>query len=49
REQRRAAMWADPEWLSYTEASAKLGALVEQDNKLMKPVNFFPAPAAATE
>ncbi len=42
REAKRAVMWADPEWLAYTQASAKLGALVAQENKLMKPVDFFP-------
>ena len=42
REQRRAAMWADPDWLAYTQESAKLGALIEQENKLMTPVSFFP-------
>ena len=42
REKRRAAMWADPEWLSYIEESAKLGALEAQENRLMTPVPFFP-------
>ncbi|HKB84262.1 MAG TPA: NIPSNAP family protein [Burkholderiales bacterium] len=42
REKRRAAMWADPEWLSYIEESAKLGALEVQENRLMTPVPFFP-------
>ena len=42
REAKRAAMWADPEWIAYTEESAKLGALVKQENKLMRPVDFFP-------
>jgi len=42
REKRRAAMQADPEWVAYTEESAKLGALVSQNNRLMKPVEFFP-------
>lgn len=42
REQRRAAMWADPDWLAYTKKSAEFGALVNQENKLMKPVDFFP-------
>jgi hypothetical protein len=42
REQKRAAMWADPEWVAYTEESGKLGALVKQENKLMTPVDFFP-------
>ena len=45
REQRRTAMWADPDWLAYVSESAKLGGLVKQKNKLMKPVDFFPQPA----
>ena len=44
RETKRAAMWADPDWLAYTEASAKLGALEAQKNQLMIPVDFFPTP-----
>ncbi len=42
REAKRAAMWADPDWIAYVEESAKLGALVKQENKLMRPVDFFP-------
>jgi hypothetical protein len=42
RERRRAAMQADPEWIAYTEESAKLGALANQENRLMMPVSFFP-------
>jgi hypothetical protein len=42
REQKRAAMWADPDWLAYVEESAKLGALEKQKNILMRPVDFFP-------
>ena len=42
REKRRAAMQADPDWIAYTQESAKLGALVEQNNRLMRPVEFFP-------
>jgi len=42
RERRRAAMQADPDWLAYLEESAKLGALEAQQNRLMKPVEFFP-------
>ena len=42
REKRRAAMWADPDWLAYLEESAKLGALEAQENRLMSPVSFFP-------
>ena len=44
REQRRAALWADPQWLDYVEKSRQLGALESQQNKLMKPVDFFPEP-----
>lgn len=44
REAKRAAMQADPDWIKYTEESAKLGALVKQENKLMRPVDFYPAP-----
>ena len=47
REKRRAAMWADPDWVAYTQESAKLGALVSQHNKLMTPVGFFPQPRRA--
>jgi hypothetical protein len=42
REKRRAAMQADPDWIAYLEESAKLGALEAQQNRLMKPVDFFP-------
>jgi NIPSNAP protein len=44
REAKRAAMWADPEWLAYVAECTKLGALAIQSNKLMKPVDFFPEP-----
>ncbi len=49
REQKRAAMWADPDWLAYVQESAKLGALVHQENKLLSPVDFFPVAGASTE
>ena len=42
REAKRGAMWADP----YTQASAELGALEAQENKLMNPVGFFPEPGS---
>lgn len=42
RERRRAALWADEEWLAYTRLSAELGALERQTNKLMTPVSFCP-------
>ena len=44
REAKRAAMQADPDWIKYTQESAKLGALTDQQNKLMKPVEFYAAP-----
>ena len=36
-------MWADPDWVAYTKASAELGALEAQENKLMVPVDFYKA------
>ena len=42
-EAKRAAMWADPDWVAYTKASAELGALEAQKNKLMVPVDFYKA------
>lgn len=42
REAKRATLWSDPEWLAYTQESAKLGALESQENKLMLPVDFCP-------
>ena len=41
REQKRAAMWADPDWLKYTKEAAKLGALEKQKNSLWSPIAFF--------
>jgi hypothetical protein len=41
REKKRAAMWADPDWVNYTRESAQLGALESQQNKLLKPVDFY--------
>lgn len=44
REARRQAMQADPDWQDYLARSAELGALVSQENRLMTPASFFPAP-----
>ncbi len=41
RESKRASMQSDPEWIEYTNASAELGALESQKNKLVKTVDFF--------
>ncbi len=46
RETKRAAMWADPQWLAYTKENAKLGALEKQENTLWSPVDFFPEPTS---
>ncbi len=46
REARRAAMWADAEWLAYVAESKELGALIEQKNQLAQPVDFFAPPKA---
>jgi hypothetical protein len=43
RAKRRAAMMADPDWMTFMEESAKLGALEHQENRLMTDVSFFPA------
>ncbi len=42
REAKRAALWADPDWLTYIAKSRALDVLVSQSNKLMKPVSFMP-------
>ena len=44
RETKRKAMQADPDWIKYTQESAKFGGLASQENKLMTPVGFFPDP-----
>lgn len=44
RAKKRAAMQADKDWVRYTQESAKLGALMSQENKLMVPVGFYPEP-----
>ena len=41
REKKRGAMWNDPDWINYTQESAKLGALESQVNKLLNPVDFY--------
>ena len=44
RETKRAKLWSDQDWISYTQESAKLGALESQENRLMIPVDFFSQP-----
>jgi hypothetical protein len=48
REKKRAAMWADPDWIAYTQESAKLGALANQENSLWTTVDFFDQPKIVT-
>ena len=40
-EARRAAMWADSDWLAYVKKSGELGALEKQENMLMNNVGFW--------
>jgi len=41
REQRRAALQADPAWQAYLEKSAAAGFIVSQENRLLTPAAFF--------
>lgn len=40
RSEKRARMWADPEWLAYVKMSGELGALVHQENKILIGASF---------
>jgi hypothetical protein len=44
RARRRAAMQADPEWITYLKLSAEAGYLLSQRNQLMIPAPFAPLP-----
>lgn len=37
---RRAAMQADPDWQAYVKATAELGAIVSQENKILVAAEF---------
>jgi hypothetical protein len=43
---RREALWKDAEWLAYVKASAELGALERQENKILVAAPFFKVPGA---
>jgi hypothetical protein len=43
---KRAAMWADPEWIAYTKKSAELGALVSQETQILVATEFFKLPGS---
>lgn len=45
REQRRAAMQADPDWQAYVRISGEAGHVVEMTTKLMTPAKFMKLPA----
>ncbi len=42
REQQRAALDADPDWVAYRIKSAATGNVQHQENKILKPVSFSP-------
>jgi hypothetical protein len=42
REQRRAALEADPEWAAYRAKSGSAGNVQHQENKILKSVSFSP-------
>ena len=42
RQERRDAMWADPEWLKFVEKNKALDALRNTENKILIPTEFSP-------
>jgi hypothetical protein len=42
REERRAAMAADPAWGTYLKKAAELGVLDNMENRILKPTDFSP-------
>ena len=43
REQRRAAMYSDPEWLAYRARAGAAGWILKQENRIIKAINIPPA------
>ncbi|WP_246185000.1 NIPSNAP family protein [Paracoccus aestuariivivens] len=43
REQRRARLQQDPDWIAYLKLSAEAGNLISQVNKILTPTPFFPS------
>jgi hypothetical protein len=43
RESKRAALYADEAWVSYSRRSAEAGFQIEQSNMLLKPASFWNA------
>ena len=46
---RRAAMWADPDWLAYTKLSAEAGYLIKQENRILVAAPFSPLPGGLAD
>jgi len=44
RETKRGALFSDPAWLDYMRKSRDLGALIQQDNRIMTPAQFYQSP-----
>jgi hypothetical protein len=42
REQRRAAMEAEPDWIVYRQKSAAVGSVQHQETRILKSVSFSP-------
>ena len=42
REDRRSRMQADPAWQAFLKRGAELDALVEQENRILRPTDFSP-------
>ena len=47
RAKRRAALWADAEWLAYIAEGRDLGYVVKQENQILTPAPFFDVPPPA--
>ena len=46
RAEKRAKMWADPDWLAYVEMSSKAGYLISQHNIILTPMEFYTPPVS---
>ncbi len=44
RETRRNAMAADPAWIEFLRKSSEAGLLAAQENRIMRPTDFYTAP-----
>lgn len=46
RANKRAALWADTDWLAYVAKSAELGALIKQENVILNATPFYKLPGS---